>query len=424
MNKPIMKTIHSQLRRFGSRPCALLLAGFASLLLVALPARAQIDPEARQLLHLGVDASLTDPGPAGAYAFYYWNIPHVWETNQFLRLAIAPTYLDTELGFKDLLGKNTDLGIGAFGGLFANNYQEVDGGRWYKNQSFNGNGGGASVSVYHLFNPDQHIPLNGVLRARMNYVGFDTTDNTGKGFVLPENQGFITYRAGLRWGGKEPMLGPVLGMEVSGWYEVEQRTSPGGYGFNNDRELERVSQRFFGRAQLNYTMLESHHYIVAALQGGGTINADRFSAYRLGGVLPYTKEFPLPLPGYFYQELSAKSFGLADLVYTIPFGAEDQWSVIGMGAAAVVDYVDGTGQPGAFNSGIGAGVGYSAPSHKWKVMTLLGYGFEAQREHGQGGYSFGLAFQYNFGSTQYAARRAYDQLEEMHDQEIHAGGTY
>ena len=391
----------------GSR----LLAGAAALTLVAFNASAQIDPAPRQLLELGGDASVTDSGPMGAYAFYYWNMVNVPTTNQFLRLVIAPVYVDSELGFKGLLGEHTDLGIGAFGGLYANSYQEVDGGRWYKNQSFNGNGGGASVSLYHLFNPDQHIPLNGVLRARMNYESFDTTSDTANNFVLPESQPVITYRAGLRWGGKEPMLGPVLAMEVSGWYELEQRTAPGGYGFGNDRELERVSQRFFGRAQINYTTLESKHYIVAGLQGGGTVNADRLSAYRLGGVLPYTKEFPLNIPGYYFQELSAKSFGLAYAGYTIPFGSQDQWSLIGNGSAAVVDYVDGTGQAGAFNSGIGAGVGYNAPSQRWKVMSLLGYGFEARREHGQGGYSLGMAFQYNFGSLQYAGMKEYEELE-------------
>ena len=293
-------------------------------------------------------------------------------------------------------------------------YQEVDEGRWYKDQSFDGNGGGGSVSIYHRFNPDQHIPLTGVLRTTMDYNSFATTDNTGKGFILPQNQPMITYRAGLRWGGKEPMLGPILGLELSGWYELEQRTAPGGYGYGNDRELERTSQRFFGRAQLNYTTLEYKHYIVGGLQGGGTINADRLSAYRLGGVLPYTKEFPLPIPGYFFQELSAKSFGLAYGTYTIPFGSQDQWSIIGSGSAAVVDYVEGTGQPGAFNSGVGAGVGYSAPSKRWKIMSLFGYGFEAHRQDGQSGYSLGMAFQYNFGSIRTAGEEGYEALEQMH----------
>ncbi|MDD5141435.1 MAG: hypothetical protein PHY43_14395 [Verrucomicrobiales bacterium] len=409
-----MKTFNSTLQRSWSNQCARLLVGAALVALVTSTAKAQIDPAPRQLLHLGAETSLTDQGPMGAYAFYYWNMPNVPTTNEVLRLVIAPVYVDSELGFQHLLGEHTDLAVGAFGGLYANSYQEVDEGQWYKDQSFDGNGVGISASIYHRFNPDQHIPLTGVLRATMDYNDFNTTDTTGNGFVLPENQPFITYRAGFRWGGKEPMLGPVLGMEISGWYELEQRTSPGGYGYGNDRELERASQRFFGRAQLNYTTLESKHYIVFGLQGGGMINADRLSAYRLGGVLPYTKEFPLFLPGYFFQELSAKDFGLAYAVYTIPFGSENQWSLIGSGAAALVDYVDGTGQPGAFNSGVGAGVGYSAPSKRWKIMSMASYGFEAHREDGQGGYSLGLAFQYNFGSTKTAGELGYEKLQEMH----------
>ena len=115
-----MKTINSQLQRFWSRQSARLLAAFALLLLVSLPAAAQIDPAPRQLLHLGVNSSLTDPGPLGAYAFFYWNMPEVPTTNQFLRLVIAPVYVDSELGFKGLLGEHTDLAVGAFGGLYAN----------------------------------------------------------------------------------------------------------------------------------------------------------------------------------------------------------------------------------------------------------------------------------------------------------------
>ncbi len=392
--------------------CRLALA--VGLGLIGSSASAQIDPAPRQLLHLGANASVTDQGPMGAYAFYYWNMPNVPTTNEVLRLVIAPVYVDADLGFQHLLGQNTDLAVGAFGGMYANSYQEVDHGQWYKNQSFNGNSGGFNVSLYQRFNPDQHIPLTGVLRATMDYNDFNTTDNTGKGFVLPENQPIMTYRAGFRWGGKEPMLSPILGMEISGWYELDQRTAPGGYGYNNDRELERASQRFFARAQLNYTTLESKNYLVAGLQGGTMINADRLSAFRLGGMLPYTKEFPLPIPGYFFQELSAKSYGIAYGDYSIPFGAENQWNIMAAGSAALVDYVDGTGQPGAFNSGVGLGGGYSAPSKRWKILSLAGYGFEAEREHGRGGYSLAVAFQYNFGNTKTAADQGYEALEEMH----------
>lgn len=406
---------------FRNQRVALLTTVTSAAVFIGLPAQAQIDPAPRQILHVGVDGSLRGQEPYGAYLFYYWNQPNVPTTNQFLRLAIAPVYVDGELGFKNLLGDQTDFAVGAFGGLYANSYQEVDAGNWKKDQSFDGNGGGLSTSIYHRFNPDQQIPLTGVLRARMNYWSFDETSDTGnyntiphQKFELPQNQPTMTYRAGFRWGGKEPYLAPTLGMEVSAWYELEQRTDSGSYGYNNDRRLESMAQRIFGRAQINYTTLESKHYIVAGLMGGGTFNSDRLSCYRLGGVLPYTKEFPLIIPGYGYQEISAKDYGLAYGAYTIPIGPEGRWSIIGMGALAAVKYQEGTGQPGTLNSGVGAGFGYTAENKRWKVMSVAGYGFQAMRGDDRGGVSLGLAFQYNFGATVTAADEAYEELQNAH----------
>src|SRR5215468_6784755 len=86
---------------------------------------AQLDPEPRQLLHLGVNQPLHNDGPQAHYLFYYWNMPNVFTTNQVLRVIIAPTYLDGELGFKGLLGENTDLGVSVFGGGYAYDYDEV-----------------------------------------------------------------------------------------------------------------------------------------------------------------------------------------------------------------------------------------------------------------------------------------------------------
>jgi hypothetical protein len=303
--------------------------------------------------------------------------------------------------------------------MYANSYQEVDAGNWKKDQSFEGNGGGVSASIYHLLNPESRIPLTAVLRARMNYLSFtdgsDTGDNaTGQNFELPQNQPTMTYRAGLRWGGKEPYLGPTLGMELSAWYELEQRMDSGSYGYNNDRRLEPVSQRIFGRAQINYTTLRSGDYIVLGLQAGGTFNSDRLSCYRLGGVLPYTKEFPLIIPGYGYQEISAQDFGLLYGTYILRFGSEKRWGWINMAAAGVVKYQEGTGQPGSMNSGVGTGIEYEAESRKWTIMSVFGYGFQAKRGDDRGGCTLGMAFQYNFGSTQYASEKAYEELQQAH----------
>jgi hypothetical protein len=53
--------------------------------------------------------------PLAGYAFYYHNQPDFLRTNLTLRLAVAPVYLDSELGFVHGLGPNTDFAIGAGG---------------------------------------------------------------------------------------------------------------------------------------------------------------------------------------------------------------------------------------------------------------------------------------------------------------------
>src|SRR5678815_6048510 len=62
--------------RFGSNRAVLnLFCGTA--LLITSTSHAQLDPEPRQLLHLGVNQSLHDDGPQAHYLFYYWNMPNV-----------------------------------------------------------------------------------------------------------------------------------------------------------------------------------------------------------------------------------------------------------------------------------------------------------------------------------------------------------
>jgi hypothetical protein len=348
----------------------------------------------------------------GAYAFYYWNRPNVPATNMTLRLAIAPVYADAELGFKGLLGENTDVGVNVFGGGLYNSYYEVRQGNYYRDESFNGHGGGAALGLYHLFNPGATVPLNGIVRAGMNYHVFGDSSDTADNFKLPSDQPFYTLHTGLRWGGKEPLLTPRLAAELSVWYDLEYRPDHGFYGFGGDRELNSVSHRFLANAQLLYTMPRSENYIALGLLGGAVINADRFSAYRLGGSLPFTSEYPLMLPGYFYEELSAQDFGLSYALYAVPLDRAKSWSIFAGGATAVVNYVDGLEQSGKWNSGVTSGLSFKSKNRRLQAVTAFGYGIDAIRSDGRGGYSVAFLLQYNFGNLASASDRAFENLQE------------
>jgi len=149
---------------------------------------AQVDPEHRNLLELGYDEPLAGLGPQGVYAYYYYNQPDVLSTNVDLRLAIAPVYLDGELGLKQWLSRNTDIGFGFSGGAFGDNYYEVRQGNYLKSESFDGSGGGVSLSVYQLLNPGVLIPVSVIVRGGGHYTAFTDTSDTAAGFALPANQ--------------------------------------------------------------------------------------------------------------------------------------------------------------------------------------------------------------------------------------------
>ena len=118
-------------------------------------ASAQIDPAKRDLVQFGYNQPVEGRAPLAGYMYYYHNQPDFLRTNLTLRLALAPTYLDSELGLGHALGPNTDLGLGLAGGGFADSYNEIRGGKWIERESFDGYGAELSANIYHLFNPGQ-----------------------------------------------------------------------------------------------------------------------------------------------------------------------------------------------------------------------------------------------------------------------------
>jgi hypothetical protein len=308
-------------------------------------------------------------------------------------------YLDSEFGFVHGLGPDTDFAVGLAGGGFADSYNEIHGGTYYSGQSFDGHGAEISGSIYHLFNPDSQVPLNLVLRGTAHYSTYDRGDGTAPGFTLPSERGDFGVRTGLRWGGIEPTLFPALAMELSVWYEGHFRTGYGPYGFNGDRSTAEQSQLFWAEAALSYTLPESQQNFYLRLLAGTSVDADRFSAYRLGGYLPLVSEFPLSLPGYYFQEISARQFVLFNANYLLPLDRSQRWNLSVNAATAVVDYLAGEGQPGDSLTGVGGGIFYRAPNDRLKIMFHYAYGVDAVRSHHRGANSIGVLLQWDLQKT-------------------------
>lgn len=373
-----------------------------------LAARAQIDPVRRELVQVGYNQAFEGHAPISGYAFYYDNQPEFVRSNLTLRLAIAPVYLDSELGIRGALGAHTDLGVGLAGGGFADSYNEIRAGKFLPSESFFGHGGEASVSVYHCFNDGALIPLNAVLRAAVHYSTFEADKDTAATVRVPDNQTTFHGRAGLRWGGMEPVLLPAMAMEFSVWYEFQARSHAGAYGIAGDRALEANTHLVWGRALLAYTLPQSMHSFSLSLTGGWSEDADRLNAYRLGAVLPLVSEFALTLPGYYYQELSARRFLLAAGEYSLPLDAGKRWNFVAVGATALVDYLPGFEPAGHWHSGVGGGLLYR--SEPWQVMVGYGYGVDALRSGRSGAHSVGVLIQIDLEKTKAALLRPQSPL--------------
>src|SRR5208282_918120 len=196
-----------------------------------------------------------------------------------------------------------------------------------------------------------------------------------------------------------PTLFPPLAMELSVWYEGQFRTDAGAYGFNGDRRFNRQSHLFWAEGALAYTLPKSQQNFYVRLTAGTSLDADRFSAYRLGGFLPLISEFPLSLPGYYFQEISARNFGLLNANYLLPLDPDKRWDLDLNASSAFVDYLPGESQPGNWLNGVGGGILYRSPSDRWKIHIGYGYGVDAMRGHGRGANNFGLLMQWDLEKT-------------------------
>ena len=358
--------------------------------------QAQIDPIHRNLLQLGYDQPLEGQGPQAVYAYYYYNHPDFFNTNTALRLAIAPAYVDGEVGFKRLLSRYTDVGLGFYGGMFGANYYEVRQGEYIKRESFNGSGGGASVSIYQLLNPGMLIPVSLVARGGLRDSTYTDTSQTADSFALPDNQIIGYTRAGIRVAGKEPMLYADVGLELSVWFERQWRFNSDRYGYSHDRSISPNVDLYWLYAGMNYAWTNSGQKALFAFTAGGSTDADRFSAWRLGGVLPLVSELPLTLPGYYYQELTATRFQHLYAGYDVPLDAAHRWDFRLEAATAHLNYLPGFEQRSSWQTGVGGGLSFAPKNKNFKIIARYGYGFNAIRAGKEGAQSVGLLFQYDF----------------------------
>jgi hypothetical protein len=130
---------------------------------------------------------------------------------------------------------------------------------------------------------------------------------------------------------------------------------------------------------------------------GTSVEVDRLSAYRLGGYLPLVTEYPLSLPGYFFQEFSARDFALINASYLLPIAPSQRWNLLFNGATADIDYLNSEGASGNWVSGVGGGVMYRSPSDKFKCVLAYAYGVDALRSSGRGANSVTFLLQVDLG---------------------------
>lgn len=358
-------------------------------------ASAQVDPERRRILHFGYDKPLSGGGPTGLYLFFYSNQPDWIRKGINFRLALAPVYADGELGFKGVVSENTDMAMGLAGGGFADSYNEVRQGHYHREESFTGHGVGYSMSVYHLFNPGQRVPLYGVARLGSRFMVFERRGETRSDFQLPPDRLEGVVRVGLRLGGEPPELLPKQAAELSFWYEGRSRTHARHYGLNEDRTVQSYTALAWTRLRGAFRTESGRRYELAATAGtAGAV--DRFSAYRLGGQLPFSSEFPLALPGYYNGELSARRFALFSGVFGLPLDPKKIVSARLFAASANVSFLPGMEQPKAWNSSVGSSLAIEIPKGLWRLELAYGYGIDALRHRGRGAHNVTLLTQIDF----------------------------
>jgi hypothetical protein len=184
-------------------------------------------------------------------------------------------------------------------------------------------------------------------------------------------------------------------MELSTWFERQWRLDDDPYGFNEDRRVSPAVNLYWLRAGMTYSFTNTGQTVSAALTAGGSTDADRFSAWRPGGMLPLISEYPLMIPGYYYEELTARQFVHLYAYYEFPLVRSQMFKFRVEGAGANLEYLPGFEQS-PWQSGAGCALIIAPPKKNLKIVLRYGYGFNAIRDGEEGAQSIGVLFQYDF----------------------------
>lgn len=371
-------------------------------LLAAVPAAAQIDDTKRLLLEGGFEDGVGNPGPAGAYAFLYMNRPDAAGKGSALRLALAPVFVDAELGLPGLLGERTDLGFGLSGGGYAFSRQEVVRGDQRVGESFIGHGVSPSFSMYPKIGDVGPVPLAGVFRLALVQTDYQRTADTDANFVLPPDELTGQARVGLRLGGQEPGMERSPALEFSMWYETRVRDRPAVYGYG-DRSVRRSVNMYWTRLLFVPPSDEIRSSFGAG--AGGADRLGRLDAYRLGGQLTQNAEFPLVLPGYFNQEIPAHQYAHFWARGGVPVTRSRKVYANLLAAVADVSPARGSDPGGVWHAGFGAGLEFSPRDGALHAELSYGFSPTALRGGRRGGHSLALTAEIDFLSPDPKTRR-------------------
>ncbi len=355
---------------------------------------AQIDPEPRANIELGIEGPLKGHGATSGYAFLLWNRPHLLDEDLYFRVVSAPTYLTSELVRDRWPAPGHALGLGFGGGLFPYDFNEFRNGDHKDGESFYGHGADVSLSYYRRLKIADVLPVEGQLRFRPQYVIYERTSDTSGRFRLPSDSLVYNGRAGVRIGGEPPELFPDLALELSVWYEASYRESAAAYGFAADPiRTEHLGQQLWGRAGSIFTVTRTQT-IRAFLTAGAGADLDALTSYRLGSALPFRREFPLVLHGYYVDEIFARRFWLVNLAHRFPLWPDGDRVRLQLSFDyAQVDYLPRHVLPRSTLRGVGADLTISVRSGITLVLGY-GYGIDAPRNSGFGGHEANVLLEF------------------------------